>query len=128
MQAVNSLEPSILTINRACTFKHPLCTISELGCNTLGQGVIELIKILLSGSNIESNPEAVFTLLAFLYCCVQFDSIKVGFLAFALFQLSIPLIQNILFFYRRCSASVVDIHPLVYSFSPFFDAQHFRGG
>lgn len=47
--------------------------------------MIDLIRVLLSDDDIESNPEAVFTLLAFIYCCVQFDSIKVSL--FPLFSL-----------------------------------------
>ena len=82
--AVNSLEPSIRIISSACQYTKPIC-----------DGVLGLINLLLSGGTIESNQESVFTLLAYLYCCVLFDSIK----------LSIPRIQNVLFFYRRCAAN-----------------------
>lgn len=81
----------LLSIERVLL--NSLCVAFVESVVILGQGVIELIKILLSGNDIESNPEAVFTLLAFLYCCVQFDSIKVTPL-FPLIHPSSPFLSS----------------------------------
>ena len=74
--AVNSLEPSIRIISSACQYTKPICVYLSSKW-TVGDGVLGLINLLLSGGTIESNQESVFTLLAYLYCCVLFDSIKV---------------------------------------------------
>ena len=74
--AVKSLEPSIRIISSACQYTKPICVYFSRKW-TLGDGVLGLINLLLSGGTIESNQESVFTLLAYLYCCILFDSIKV---------------------------------------------------